>query len=93
MKDNKKILLLASLSEKTKNEQEELEMLIKKELNWGCIGGILVHYRLFGYFYYGLSELRTYIAIKFIKTLRLVVNAQKMISQKSTICITKTFLL
>lgn len=66
-----KVILLGCLAKRTDEEQSDFENLIlNEELDWGFIGGVLVHHRLSGYFYYGLGGLRNHLTLEFMKTLR-----------------------
>ena len=70
------------MSKRTDEEQNELVEIVKEKLDWGKIVGILVHHRLSGYFYLGLGKLNNHMTQECAKTLRLITEAQRLVSEK-----------
>ncbi|WP_127531613.1 nucleotidyltransferase family protein [Paenibacillus kobensis] len=72
------LILTACLRNRTDSEEEKLNGLVSEEMDWGLVGGELVHHRLGGYFYSGLSQdQRQYLFPEFLKALDLLVRAQR----------------
>ncbi len=77
MKLEQELLLLAVLKSRTAEENSRLQEISGNKLDWGWIGGQLLHHRLSGYFYFGLGELRKQLLFKeFLIALELIVKAQ-----------------
>jgi len=77
-------VLLAVLNNRNEDEEKELNNIIQNELDWGMVGGILLHHRLSGYFINNLSEnQKKYLSTEFKKTLELIVKAQKIATNEN----------
>ncbi|WP_419871389.1 nucleotidyltransferase family protein [Candidatus Pristimantibacillus sp. PTI5] len=73
----KEFLLLSLLKNRTVEENDRLVELSSHEIDWGWIGGQIMHHRLSGYFYFGLGDLRKKLLFKeFLKAIDLIVKAQ-----------------
>lgn len=78
MKKEHDLILKSVLINKKDSEIEEIDNLLKEELCWAEIGGVLLYHRLCGYFYLGLTEKqREKIPAEMRKAIKLLVKAQK----------------
>lgn len=77
------VILLGVLKKRTQEEEERLSNIIKNnQIDWSYVAGQLVHHRLTGYFYNFIGqELMNFILPEFRSTMRLLVNAQKLLAQ------------
>lgn len=83
MKNNEnEIILLGCIIKKTQEEKDRLEELLRLKLDWAYIGGQLLHHRLSGYFYHGLEGLRKYLFSEFSSTLKLIFDAQTILTKE-----------
>ncbi|KGE19747.1 nucleotidyltransferase family protein [Paenibacillus wynnii] len=78
------LILLAVL--KTRSDQEEavLAELMGSKIDWARVAGVVMHHRLEGYFLRGIPEdLRRFIALEFIKSLSLLIKAQRKLTMEN----------
>lgn len=82
--NEKRVVLLSAIKDKTESEKQEMYHIITSNvLDWGYISGVLVNNRLGGYFYNFMDEeQKRFILPEFMRTLRLISNAQNLLNQK-----------
>ncbi|WP_135548512.1 nucleotidyltransferase family protein [Paenibacillus cymbidii] len=73
----KELILLAVLKNRSNAENNRIEEIAANELDWGWIGGQLLHHRLTGYFVIGLGPLAEQLMHEeFSKALELIMKSQ-----------------
>lgn len=79
MKIEYQLILKAVLVNKTQEEEDYIDNLLKNKIDWVEVAGYLFTNRLGGYFYNGLSShQRRYLTLELFHALRLLVNAQQV---------------
>lgn len=92
MLDEYELVLLACSIEKTKEQKNRIDILLKQKLDWERITGFIFQNRLAGYFFYGLTDSqKNYLAAEFYKTLQLICKIQKDITIESAKYYSKMF--
>lgn len=88
MRDENRFLLLAVLKNRTEEEQQIINALAKKKMDWGYIAGQLTHHRLSGYFLAGLDEeQKNKLHYELRIALEMIVNVQKQQHKEMLSCI------
>lgn len=86
------LILLACVQEKTQQEVEQIEEILKQPVNWAYVIGQLIHHRLTGYFVNGLpNDCKKYLFKEVKKQLDLIVQMNKVIMMENMQYMQKIF--
>lgn len=84
MKKEYELILKAVLINKDSREIDEISEMLKEDIKWISVAGVLLNHRLGGYFYMGLTKKqRESIPKEFRRGLELLVRAQKEEQEKN----------